>query len=879
MSTAATDRWPLTGRHEQMEDLVAALRAPGCHGVVLHGPAGVGKTRLASELAAHAAQAGRRVLRAIATRSAAAVPLGALAHLLAASDGSLDADPVALLERARAAMADAGAHPPVLLVDDAHLLDGVSLTLLGQLVASGGAFLMATVRSGEAVPDGLSALWRSEEVRRMDLGDLTRADVDTLLHLSLGGPVEGRATAALWEASRGNPLFLHELVATARQSGALRESHGVWQLDGPVTSRRLAEVLEDRLRELAPEARSVLDLLALCEPLALGDLPPDVAPTLLEELEADGLISVDPFDRRQELRIAHPLYAEVLRSAMPVLRRRRLLEAQADAIAARGARRPEDARRIAMWRLDAGVAADPDLLVRGALLARHTHDFELVARLAEAALQSRTSVEAGVLLGEACYELGRFERAEEVLAEATLRCEDDAQLLRVAAARQTNLFWGLLRADDAVAVIRAARDAVAGDEARAALISAEASTVMYGGRPDLALALLDGLSGEDARARVLRAIPEAPALALGGQTAAAIRVADRGLEEHLGLIEEIAISHPGTHVATKVLALGEAGRIAEGLELAAAGYQVAVENQINVGQIWFTLNLSRLSLLQGRPATAERWAREAAAVARTKGFTGPLRMAMNALSVSLAWRGDAAGAAAAAAECEALPGRFDFMLPERGLGRGWAAAAAGRLAEGRAHLLDAATVAEETGHLTVASWLLHDVARLGGAAQVAERLTAIAARCDSALVDARAAHAQAVAADDADALVAAADAFEGLGAWLVAAEAAIGAAEALRGDGEQRRAAGQAARGEALQAQCEGAVTPGLVAAPSVVPLTGREREVAVLAAGGVSSKEIADRLYLSVRTVNNHLQHAYTKLGVASRRELAVALGVAAGE
>jgi DNA-binding CsgD family transcriptional regulator len=113
----------------------------------------------------------------------------------------------------------------------------------------------------------------------------------------------------------------------------------------------------------------------------------------------------------------------------------------------------------------------------------------------------------------------------------------------------------------------------------------------------------------------------------------------------------------------------------------------------------------------------------------------------------------------------------------------------------------------------------------------------------------------------------------------VAAEAAVGAADALRGAGEQRRAAAQAARAEALQAQCEGAVTPGLVAAPSVVPLTGREREVAVLAAAGVSSKEIAERLYLSVRTVNNHLQHAYTKLGVVSRRELAVALGVAAGE
>ena len=47
-----------------------------------------------------------------------------------------------------------------------------------------------------------------------------------------------------------------------------------------------------------------------------------------------------------------------------------------------------------------------------------------------------------------------------------------------------------------------------------------------------------------------------------------------------------------------------------------------------------------------------------------------------------------------------------------------------------------------------------------------------------------------------------------------------------------------------------------------------------MLAAAGIASKDIADRLYLSVRTVNNHLQHAYTKLGVSGRADLAQALG-----
>jgi len=57
------------------------------------------------------------------------------------------------------------------------------------------------------------------------------------------------------------------------------------------------------------------------------------------------------------------------------------------------------------------------------------------------------------------------------------------------------------------------------------------------------------------------------------------------------------------------------------------------------------------------------------------------------------------------------------------------------------------------------------------------------------------------------------------------------------------------------------------------VPLTARERDVAMLAAQGESSKSIAERLYLSVRTVDNHLQNVYGKLGVTGRRELAKAL------
>ena len=59
----------------------------------------------------------------------------------------------------------------------------------------------------------------------------------------------------------------------------------------------------------------------------------------------------------------------------------------------------------------------------------------------------------------------------------------------------------------------------------------------------------------------------------------------------------------------------------------------------------------------------------------------------------------------------------------------------------------------------------------------------------------------------------------------------------------------------------------GVVASAAV--LTAREREIANLAAAGLSSKEIASRLVVSARTVDNHLQRVYSKLGITGRDEL----------
>jgi DNA-binding CsgD family transcriptional regulator len=127
-----------------------------------------------------------------------------------------------------------------------------------------------------------------------------------------------------------------------------------------------------------------------------------------------------------------------------------------------------------------------------------------------------------------------------------------------------------------------------------------------------------------------------------------------------------------------------------------------------------------------------------------------------------------------------------------------------------------------------------------------------------------------VVADDGARLDRAAARLERLGLRLLAAEAAVQAGLVHRRAGLTARASASSDHAAALQADCEGARTPLLAHGSIVADLTPREREVALMAAQGMSSRQIADKLGVSVRTVDNQLGRVYTKLAVTGRRNLA---------
>ena len=156
------------------------------------------------------------------------------------------------------------------------------------------------------------------------------------------------------------------------------------------------------------------------------------------------------------------------------------------------------------------------------------------------------------------------------------------------------------------------------------------------------------------------------------------------------------------------------------------------------------------------------------------------------------------------------------------------------------------------------------------AADVAPAQARLAARCDARLVAAYAAHAAALAAGDADALLAVAEELAAIGAMPYAVDAAAQAAAALVRAGRHDAARRAAVRMRELHVPGQGTEPPeieGLDAAAST--LTSRESEIVTLAADGLSNAEIADRLVLSVRTVESHIYRAMHKLGVSDRRDL----------
>lgn len=325
----------------------------------------------------------------------------------------------------------------VVAVDDAHLLDDLSVFVLHQIVQRRSAKVVLTVRSGEPVPAALQEVW-SAGFERLDLQPLSADETALLLSAALGGPVDPEVTQRFWKLTRGNVLYLRNIVEQELADQRLAQYRGYWRWTGdPVVPPSLAELIESRMGTLPGAVGDVVDTLAVGEPLELKALTRLVGAAAIEEADVRGLIAIGPIDFGVEVRLAHPLYGEVRRLRAAATRLRRLRGRVATELSASTDR--DEVRTVvrrALLSIDSDLAPDAELLLRAAEGAMFLADAPLADRLAAAAIRAGCGVPAYNIRSFALAWQGRGAEADAAVAATPtegLSHEDRVYLLVIVA--------------------------------------------------------------------------------------------------------------------------------------------------------------------------------------------------------------------------------------------------------------------------------------------------------------------------------------------------------------------------------------------------------------------------------------------------------------
>lgn len=233
----------------------------------------------------------------------------------------------------------------------------------------------------------------------------------------------------------------------ALETGALAVEGGIWHLSGGMRpTTRLVELVALRLGNLTGPQLAVLELLTLGEPLGQAELAALADPASVEILERRGLVASHRDGRRVELRFAHHIFGDVVRTGISAHRERVIARSLADVIEATGGRRRDDTLRVASLRLIDGRGS-AELLISGAIAARARHDSSLTEQLARAAIHEGAGFEARFVAAEAAHLQGRPTQAEHELAVLAADAASDADRARVALLRFDNAFFLQGRAD------------------------------------------------------------------------------------------------------------------------------------------------------------------------------------------------------------------------------------------------------------------------------------------------------------------------------------------------------------------------------------------------------------------------------------------------
>lgn len=853
-------QWPLTGRGPDVEAILRLLLADGQHGVLLVGDTGVGKSRVVEAVLHRCAVSSHHIARITCAPADRDLPFGAVRQLLPEMSGSPDTS-VELPDAVSAALLKAAEGRTIIVaVDDASWLDEGSAAVIQKLVVHDGARVLMAARTEAAAAPPVEALRRWGRWSRVDLAPLDRPQTKDLVEAVLGAPADGLTLDGLWRVTGGNPLFMREMLCGAVDNDALMAREGVvtWR-GGAIGDAYPSDTAAAALEALSPEELDALRYVAVARSAPLEVIEQLVAAPVLERLEDHRLIQLDQSERVPLLRVTHPLHAHTIIARTGALRIRRIRN---DLATTMMACRPDDQIRSVQWRLAAQVDVPDDEVLAAADEALRRRDVAAAEHLSR-----QVSTPAGAWrLGRALVARGEYVEAEEWLAGAAQELTDPASRANVAALRAVNLFWGFREPQQAFEVIIEAKAALPADGS-SDLLAAEALVTVFDGRADAANEMV---------ARLLHDPPDDPVLAgaiaplrpqlllFTGRPAQAIvelSAAQTGFSDAWPMMRAMT-------QACHVHALIMTGAVAQAAETVQRYYHDAVEQGSPAGVGTIALAGGICAYYQGRPEQAATWLREARALTDDHPrfrFRETVLALSAGVAAELGLVDEARELLDRLGEAGADPSAADYGA----FGEVWALVISGDRSGAGAVLRRRASEALAAGNVLMAADFLHVDMRLNPSAATAARLREIAESSDGELFGLLADHATALAHRDLHEMNRVSAAFEQRGYRGFALEASATGATFSGG----REVNALARRTQRLLGEHRG-IWPEWLPAPKSAPLlTRREQQVGELAASGMDNAAIARELSVSPRTVENHLQRAYDKLGIHRRTELAAAL------
>jgi DNA-binding NarL/FixJ family response regulator len=916
-SVREVDRPPpsLLGRDEELARLYRIIDELADHGgaLVVRGEAGIGKTAMLAAASEQAHALGVMVLSANGVESEAQLPFAGLHQLLLPSLGLLTQLP----EPQRHALETAfglGSHggvsdvfliglatlgliselatetPVLLAVDDAQWLDRSSakvLAFVARRLEMEPAVLLFAVRDG--VPNDIDEAGLAElPIGRLD-DDAARALLDVR-----AADLPEDLKVRILDAAAGNPLALTELPIAA--SGLQLEPTAGFE-PFPLTAR-LERAFAARLGDLDADSRALL-LVA-----ALDEAEPDRLTAAAERFRG-AAIGPDGWAPAvaaglgrladQGFRFRHPLVRSAVEQTASAEERRRAHAALAETLA-------DDPDRAA-WHA-AGAAAGPDERVAVVLeeaaeraQVRGAHAvavaaFERSARLTPDLGRRALRLHRG---GYVAWELGLSEDCARLFKEA--RKLGLPVFEQAVAGHYLDTFEGNISSADAA--VRAflgvaAQRKASGDDAGAVdALESVLVGVFWGEVSDdvrrEATELVEGLdvpAGHPLRLGFLGAVDpvrNGPEVIRQLESISAPGIAD-GLDAfHLGYAGSVVWAHD----LTRPLLRASAALLRADGRLGQLGVVLA-------HQAWNDLHF-------GATRAAITAASEAAQLAEDSRLFLYVPASRLAEAIAVAERDEPDVSERLIAEMEAvlLSRGASPLLTMVAIARGRGELAAGRFAEAFAHLwrvFDPTDVAyHRWARGTELADLVDSAVHGGGDLEFVRDVLAewrqIAASIEAGHLHVQLAYAEALLAEDAEAeelfRAAIASGAEGwpffaaraklaFGAWLRRQRRAAESRVPLRQAAETFDALGQVSRAALARRELRASgETPRRRTPGSWAQLTPQELQVAQLAAEGLSNKEIAERLYLSTRTVGTHLYRLFPKLGITSRAELRDALPV----